>query len=348
MWGGVGIEAPRALTGACFLAYTCRPMEVLMIRAWRYSTALLLLACNNGTDDKSTEETDAEDTEVEVIEREPIVGDFTCLTPSADYDAITWLTQSIDPLLVLPVTVDGQVNDFQDDEDPARGETTVSLWYDDNPSGTPDASAQTDNTEENLGELEIDALSCQPTAYLALRNPALEDAKPTYKAHQVYPPFDDFEAEFTTVSISTYLLIPSVLGISPDTAKSIVSGTAFDCTRQPETLSDIDDGKVENAWVKVKDMEGNEPPGVLVHYFIEGVDGPFPDRDLHATSENGIWTAINVPVGQHRVEMWGLVDGEEVILGSTTLTSVADSINIANIFAGYEGVKYPGSCLVVE
>jgi hypothetical protein len=208
MWGGVGIEAPRALTGACFLAYTCRPMEVLMIRAWRYSTALLLLACNNGTDDKSTEETDAEDTEVEVIEREPIVGDFTCLTPSADYDAITWLTQSIDPLLVLPVTVDGQVNDFQDDEDPARGETTVSLWYDDNPSGTPDASAQTDNTEENLGELEIDALSCQPTAYLALRNPALEDAKPTYKAHQVYgyQESGDFDAEFISVSTNTYLL----------------------------------------------------------------------------------------------------------------------------------------------
>lgn len=318
-----------------------------MIRALRLLPSLLLLACAGGTDTKSTEDTDGtDDTEVETpVEREPIVGNFECFTPASTYSEITWLTQTVDATLVGPITIDGQVNDFQDDEDPPRGETTVSLWYDDEPSGTPDASAQTDNTLERLGEVEIEAISCQPSAYLALRNPALEDAKPTYKAHQVYPPIDDFESEFTTVSISTYLLIPSVLGVSPDTSKSIISGTAFDCTRQPETLSDIDDGKVENAWVKVKDLEGNEPAGVMVHYFIDGTDGPFPDRDLHATSANGIWTAINVPVGEYRVEMWGLVDGEEVILGSTQLSSVADSINIANIFAGYEGVKYPGTCL---
>ena len=204
--------------------------------------------------------------------------------------------------------------------------------------------AVTDNSEENLGQLEIEAPSCQPLSYLALRNPALDDAKPTYKAHQVYPPEDGFDAEFTTVSIATYLLIPSVLGISPDVDKSIISGTAFDCTRQPETLSDIDDGKVANAWVRVRDTDGNVPDGVDVHYFIDGSDGPFPDRDLFATSENGLWTAINVPVGEYVVEMWGEVDGESVILGSTQLTSVADSINIANIYAGYEGVKYPGSC----
>jgi hypothetical protein len=321
-----------------------------MTRTLRFSSLLLALACTGTTDPKNSDtdidDTDTDTTIVDDVERDPVVGDFTCFTPSNDYESITWLTQSVDPSLVLTVMIDGQVNDFQDDETPARGETTVSLWYDDTTNGTPDASAQTDNSDDNLGEVDIEAQSCQPATYLALRNPSLDDAKPTYKAHQVYQPFDGTEAEFTTVSISTYLLIPSVLGVSPEPAKSIVSGTAFDCTRAPETLSDIDAGKVPNAWVKITDSDGNEPPGTSTHYFIDGTDGPFPDRDLHATSENGIWTIINVPVGEHRVELWGEIDGDDVILGSTLVSSVADSINIANIYAGFEAIKYPGACLL--
>ena len=320
-----------------------------MLRLRQFGGLILLMACTGPVADKDDPSTDTDGSSAtdDTVTREVAVGDFTCFAPSATYDEITWLSQTVDPALVgAVISLNGQVNDFQDDDDPARGETTVSLWYDDLADGLPDANAQTDNSEENLGQLEIEGRACDPLTYLALRNPALQDAKPTYKAHQVYPPEDGHEAEYTTVSVSTYLLIPSVLGVSPDIEKSIISGTAFDCTRQPETLSDEDAGKVANAWIVVKDLEGNEPAGVDVHYFIDGSDGPFPDRDLTATSDNGIWTAINVPVGEYRVEMWGLVDGEEVILGSTVITSIADSINIANIYAGYEGVKYPGSCLL--
>jgi hypothetical protein len=46
--------------------------------------------------------------------------------------------------------------------------------------------------------------------------------------------------------------------------------------------------------------------------------------------------------------MWGLIGGEERILGSTILQTQADSINIANIFGGYSGVKYPDGCVATE
>lgn len=299
---------------------------------------VLLLACNGDkpaetdTTDTTTDTEDTTSTGGELTE--DAVGDFSCFTPADDAASAAWLTQQVDPDKVETFSLDGFVQDFQTDD--PRNNTEVRLWYGDIAEGTPTETASTDDD----GDITITAESCDPLAYLALRNPALDDAKATYKAHQVYPP-NATTAEFTTVSTDTYLLIPTLLGISPDPAKSIIAGTAFDCTRDPSTLSSVDAGKVRNIQVVLKDSSGNIPEGVFIRYYRE----EFPDRDAIASSEDGLWTAIDVPVGDYTVEMWGLVGGERKLLGTTSIRSVADSINIANIFAGYEGVKFPESCL---
>ncbi len=302
----------------------------------------VLLGCA-GTD--STDDKDGTETDTDITEDGPInltmeaSGDFGCFTPAADAASSTWLTQQIDPAKVGPVDLDGQVVDFQTDD--PRGDTEVKLWFGDVVEGTADVTASTTNSD---GAIALQARSCDPLSYLALRNPALEDAKPTYKAHGVYAPPNGgaANAEFITVSTDTYLLIPTILGISPDPARSIIAGTAFDCTREPDTLSDIDAGKIEGVQVVVRDLAGNIPEGIFIRYYEE----KFPNREGTHTSADGLWTAIDVPPGDYVVEMWGQIEGEARILGTTQVKSSADSINIANIFAGYDGVKVPDDCLV--
>ncbi len=296
----------------------------------------LLAACGGGTTD-----TDTPDTDGDTLDALPdAVGDYACAPKAASYAEATFVSQAVDPAKVGDVTLDAVVVDFQEDE--TKDKTTVSLWFDNDPSGDADVS----ETNAADGTLTLDARSCDPLTWLALRQPSLEDARPTYKAHQVYPPSSGgaVDAEFTNVSENTYLLIPSVLRITPDETRSIIAGTAFDCTRDPTQPSSVDAGKAEGIQVEIKDAEGNTPEGVQIRYYVE----KFPSETLNATSPDGLWTAINVPVGTYRVEMWGKVDGARVLLGASSIKSVANSINIANLFAGYDEIKYPDDCLVAE
>jgi len=305
--------------------------------------AVLAAACAGG--DKDSTGGDDTDTTTEPTENvlsltEEATGDWSCFTPAASFGEAEWLEQTLDPTKVVDLSVAGTVLDFE--EDIPRGNTEVRLWFDDDVAGTPDASAQAASD----GKVSLTAPSCTALSYLAYPNPELAEAKPTYKAHQVYgyQEAGSFEAEYISVSTNTYLVVPAIVGISPDPTKSVIAGTAFDCSRSPDTLSDVDAGKVRNVEVVVRDLDGNRVEGVYVRYFVE----KFPDRDQQHTSADGLWTAINVPPGTFRLEMWGLIGGEERLLGSTVLQTQADSINIANIFGGYAGVKYPAGCVAAE
>jgi hypothetical protein len=175
-------------------------------------------------------------------------------------------------------------------------------------------------------------------------DPLLTPTKTTYKAHHIYPPAEAGTVDdglFVSVSDVTYRLIPTILGVSVDPDKAIIAGTAYDALRDAATDSSIDEGKIEGVQVVVYDEDGNIPPELTVNYFTDG----FPDRDQLWTSPDGLWVAANVPPGNLRAEMWGVVDGELRLLGATLLFSEADSINISNIFAGFgDGVKYPFAC----
>jgi len=268
-------------------------------------------------------------------------GDFNCFAPVGQDETPTWLTQDVDPASVGSLLdLEGFVQDFQDDELQIHN-ATVQVWN----SGDINSEANSVVISDDDGWAESEAPTCQPIAYRVSTDPGLGTTgqKTTYKAHQVYgmPEGDIIDAEFTSVSETTYLLIPTLFGITPDPGRSTIAGTAYDCTRDPSTSSDDDAGKVEGVQVIVLDQQGNIPDGVRVNYFVE----KFPSSDQPHTSADGVWSAFNVPVGTYTVQMWGNVSGELKLLGETTLESKADSINVANIFAGYDSVKYPETCL---
>jgi len=325
------------------------PMGPLFHGMPRPAAALLTLAvalagCNGGDTDDD-DDTDSGDTDgggdddglgltVEAS------GDHSCFTPTDSFDATTWLTQS-GVLASANVTVDGVVSDFEDDVTVARRD--ISLWFDDDATGAPDATgAVGDNAS---GEVSIAGVpSCQPVSYLSAEEAGLGEAKATYKAHQIYGPGSGgtTTGEYQSVSNDTYGVIPTIFGIDLDPTKGVIAGTAYDCTRDPETSSDIDAGKIVGAKVRVTDLNGNVQDDIVGRYFVDN----FPTKNQPHTSADGLWGVFNVPEGTWRIELWGLVGGDEVLLGATTAKVYPDSINIANIFSGYgDGVKYPATCL---
>ncbi len=308
---------------------------------------LTLVACGpaGGGDnptDGTTDTTGTADPFARFINLDPSVtttGDFSGFTPGTDWASTAWLEQSVDGTKVASADLEGVVLDFENDT-PVEG-ATLNLWDSDLVSGTPDrvASSVLD------GIVSTTASTCAPLTYKVSTDPVLAETKTTFEAHQIYPAVEGGTitgAEFTSVSTTTYQLIPTLLGVSIDPDKAIVAGTAFDVARLAELPSDDNTGKIEGAQVIVYDAEGNIPDSLAVNYFIED----FPDRDQLHTSADGLWVASNVPPGELRVELWGNLDGVLTLLGATVVHSEADSINISNIYAGYgEGVKFPSSCV---
>ncbi|MCB9682156.1 MAG: hypothetical protein H6733_11885 [Alphaproteobacteria bacterium] len=333
-----------------------------MHRVLRLTPLLLALACDGGTDgtDKSTDtDTDTTDTtDTETPLTVDAVGDFSCFSPATDWSAVVWAAeQSVKP--AGTVTVEGVVNDFEHDE--PVGARTVNLWYNDTPTGASSTDGQVDaNGNITFGDVP----SCQPVSYLVEEVEGANQAKETYKAHQIYGngtgttigedgsgSGGSLDAEFQSVAISTYRLIPSILGIDQSTSNGVVAGTMYDCARDPDTLPSDDTGKVEGIRVRIfgcptaiSAPEDCTSPvsGVYIAYFTDN----FPNRDQPWSSEDGLWGVYNVPPGTFRIDAYGRVGGEEKVLGSTVVTTYADSINIANIWAGVNnGVKYPAACL---
>lgn len=311
-----------------------------------FTIALVAAACGGTTtDDADDTDTDAVDTDDGDPTNDPLTepptGDLTCFGPAAAFDDVTWAPEQV-VTVEATVTINGTVLDFQEEE--ARPKREVSFFYDDNVDDSPDDGPIL-NAEGTGVFTASDTPACQALAWGTNEVAGLGEAKPTFKAHQVYGPGTggQLDAEFQSVSVDTYNLIPTVLSIPIDETKGTIAGTLYDCSRAPDALPSDDSGRISGARVRVTDLDGNVVPGVKIAYFTEN----FPDKFQPYTSADGLWGAFNVPPGEFRVEAYALVDGEEKILGATQLRGYADSINIANIFAGYQdGVKFPETCLV--
>jgi len=262
----------------------------------------------------------------------------TTVTPTGDfgdfaagYEAVgSWLAQSPDAAKVETVPLTGKVEDFESGDGVAQA--TVEVFYTDAIGGVPDVTATSDNT----GGFTSGIQTCTPLAYKTATDPALQDTKNTFELHTVYgyEP-GGLDEVFNSVSWSTYALIPSLLGVSIDPARGTAAGTAYDIAGNP----------IQGAQVIVVDADGNPAGGVVVKYFIED----FPNRDQPETSPDGLWVAINIPTGDWFVDMY-VADGAggHLLMGRTNITVFADSINISNIYTGFDGVKYPDSCLAAR
>jgi hypothetical protein len=255
--------------------------------------------------------------EVFIDLEEETAGDFSCFSGGE------WMVDSpsiVDETAVIEL----DVLDFETDV-PVK-KATADFWYNDVVSGAPDQTG----TSDDSGRLAIELPVCQPVSYKVQGDPLQDETKETYEAHQI------FEAgvpeSLNSVSITTYLVIPSILGINVDADLGIIAGTAIDCAGE----------EIVGSQVIVRDDAGNIVEDAIVRYFVEN----FPSRDQPYTSEDGLWVAVNVPAGQLTVELWAVVEGELTQVGATELVSYPDSINISNIYTGYaDGRKYPVSCL---
>jgi hypothetical protein len=301
-----------------------------------YVPFLALLACTGNTDgdaDKGTEGSDGELSPFETyINTEgSIVGtpDLGGITPGADWASTTWLTASADKSKQKNSSATLLVEDFES-ENPVF-DATAEVWFDNVVEGTPDKVV---NSSKVDGIAVFDALpTCTPFAYRVSTDPDLAETRVTISSNKIFGATTPIEDSFTSVSSTTYNLIPSLLGITVQPGKSIIAGTFYDA----------DEKAIEGAQVVVYDVEtGDIPEGYQVHYFQE----EFPAKGQKTTSPDGLWVAINLPPGTLRVEAWGRVgDGELSLLGATVVRSYADSINLSNIFAGYgDGVWYPLDC----
>lgn len=276
-------------------------------------------------DDTSTDTTTTDSFSDYIYVTEPPSGDFTGFE-SGYTDA--WLAQEVDKTLRAEVPMTGQVEDFESGD--AVDEATLELFYSNSASGTADQSLLSDGEGNVSGTWPV----CQPVAYRTSTDPDRGDTKVTIQVNEIAGSSDAVDLQFNSVSYSTYQVIPSLLGVSPDIDKGIVAGTAYDINGDPIT----------NAQVIIVDDSGVSPETLVVKYFVDD----FPNRDQEWTSADGLFVAINVPVGDWDIQMY-VADGAggHQLMGVSKVSVLADSINISSVYTGSgDGVRYPDSCLV--
>lgn len=295
---------------------------------------LSLLACDGG--DGSTDATDTgsgteERTESYFINTTTMVdGDNTC--QGADFG-------TLDATKQVTVNLNGEVHDFQtEDEVP---EATVKIWHGDDINAPVDDEVVADGNGAFTTTLPV----CTPLAYGTFTDPDWDETVDTYEVHQIFPYDEDgtIDEWVNSVSVATSKIIPSVIGIQWDPATGIVAGTAYDCA----TGTDGESEYFGHAQVVIKDANGNIPQTADIFYFDDYDLPTSHDNASDVNPLNGLWVAVNVPVGTFTVEMKGYNGATYDTLGSTVLEIKAGSVNISNIYAGKtDGISYPDSCLV--
>lgn len=285
------------------------------------------------TDDTGTDTNSSGDRFSEFVYiTDAATGDFTGFE-SGYTDA--WLAQDVDPAKLVTVSMTGDVVDFESNDEVK--EATVEIFHNNDPTGTPDqVLTSNDDGEISGGEWPV----CTPVAYSTYTDPDLNDTKVTFQVNEVYGYSEEkkggasaVSVQLNSVSSSTYQVIPSLLGVSPDTDKGIVAGTVYDVNGDP----------VEGAQVVAVDASGNIPDTLVVKYFVDD----FPNRDQEWTSADGLFVMVNVPTGDWSLEAY-TADGAggHFLMGATNVNVIADSINISSVYIGYgDGISYPSSCL---
>ncbi|RME26014.1 MAG: hypothetical protein D6798_07595 [Deltaproteobacteria bacterium] len=250
---------------------------------------------------------------------------------SCTYGEGNWMTQTVISDYQVDISAYGFVQDFESGDGVA--DAKVQLWWNNDPTGgAPDY--EVDSASD--GTVTTTWKTCQPIAYKVSTDPALGATVDTYEVNQIDPYIESgtLDVTFNSVSSTTYAIIPSLLGVSPDGDKGTIAGTALDCGGDA----------LEGVQVVITDDAGNIPDSLVVKYFVDS----FPNRDQPYTSEDGLWVAINVPEGTWNVDMYAYDASldDHVLLGRTKAYVFANSIMISNVYTGWEdGKRYPDICV---
>jgi hypothetical protein len=307
-------------------------METNLMRKLMMASLVLTVACGDKDDDGDSGPA-ADDTATGVIGG-GVFSDFINVSdaPTGDISCFSGslATEAAADNCVAQRSMSGQVLDFQEGD--SVDEATVEFFFADAIFGAPEETLTTDAN----GVFNVEMNTCEPFTYRVTTDPVLEATKVTIESHDVLPnlgAINPVSHELNSVSSVTYALIPTLLGVSPDVAKGIVAGRAYDCGGD----------NIEGLQVVIDDGNGNIPMGVVAKYFIDD----FPNRGQPHTSADGLWILMDVPVGNWVVSGYvadGL--GGHSLVAQTELEVIADSINISSIYTGIEdGVKMPADCL---
>jgi hypothetical protein len=254
------------------------------------------------------------------------VADGSCWTVGSAY-----VTDSPLPEYVTTQTLNGKVQDFQTEESVYNA--SVDFWFGDDISAASDLQPSVD---PNTGAFTAEVPVCQPIGYRT--SDPYGDTVPTYEVHQVwgYQADGTLDETVNSVSEATASLIPAIIGIDWDRTTGIIAGTVYDCNEKG----------VENAQVWFHNVDDDAPPAVGEIFYFDSNDLPAPQDVESDTNTNGLWVAVNVPVGTWTVEAEGWNGTSYDLLGGTTLTIEEGSVNISNIHIGHgDGVAYPSECL---
>jgi len=286
---------------------------------------------DGGTDDGGTDDTG---TGTESAASDPRFDEFINVVdlPSGDFSCFTGSLQIEEAATgcVAQRSLLGSVRDFQ--EDSPVGEATVEFFWDNTLTSAPDEVL----TSDGDGNLLVEADTCSAFSYRVTTDPAVGATKTTIDTHDVLPhmgPVNPISHLLSSVSSTTYTLIPALLGEVPDPSKGMVTGLAYDCEIH----------RIEGLQVVVDDGFGNIPDGVMAKYFVD----EFPNRAQAHTSDDGLWMLLDVPVGDWVVSGY-VADGAggHILVGKAPISVVADSINISSVYTGIEdGIKMPSQCL---
>ena len=205
------------------------------------------------------------------------------------------------------------VADFEDDF--AVEGVQLEVFYSNSATGTPDLDATNlDETDEN-GEVTALVPGGRSIAYRVvggetpLYPPGVVQTSIEYDVPT--PDADGLTVDAISVSQHTYMLISTVLGITPDPAKGILAGGFKDCSGD----------EIEGVVARMYDSTGGLCQGeneCLDRYFIDDV----PAQDQWWSSADGLFGVLQIPAGEgYRLELHGLVagsgcPGDMVILGS--------------------------------
>ncbi len=291
-------------------------------------------------DDTVTDDDDAtgDDYRHELTVTKPLVGDLSCITTPQDPGAALHTDETAE--------LQGLVLDFSEDENVVGA--YVNVWGDNDSTQAPAWESAEDDPDgtstDGLAAVPSGIVyACTPYAYLTYTNFNPATTQPTYELGTILPPsggapWSGGDANFTSVSYVTAQLIPLTLSIDPAAGKGIAAGTFEDCNGDP----------IANGQVIVRDGDGNKASDVYIRYFVDEL----PDRDQQWTSEDGLFGAIDVPVGSWFMELWGVPNGFDTAGcldtdadGRCLVTRIgiyvdADSVNIANA----KMKPYPEAC----
>jgi hypothetical protein len=137
------------------------------------------IACGEDDDTSSTKDDTGPDTTDPMAEyidlTDELAGDISCFEPGGD-----WLEQSLDEAKVADRTLEGLIEDFEDEI--GVNEVDLEIWLSDSFDGAADITAQSNSA----GDVTVELPTCTALAYKTSTPPNEERTVDTYELHQVY------------------------------------------------------------------------------------------------------------------------------------------------------------------